>query len=254
MPPNPGAPIGKRGSAMPLGNDRNNAAQRKRHAVWAGVIALFLALSTLLMPLDQFAFILQSRLANFQASGDTVFLNADENISDPSFPGRRVQLARTLDSLHELGVEQVYVDIPFSAPSTPEADAELNTALRNFGDRAFLVRHLWSGLGNRMTFDTITPEVGQGIAQVGTIRWRNYFGHVWDMPNSVTDGREHLVSLHRALARTGTPDDTTVINYGFHSIPSPASQSRRLPHRRDRWVASAWLVALRTLISPARPW
>jgi EAL domain-containing protein (putative c-di-GMP-specific phosphodiesterase class I) len=228
--------------AMPMGNERKKAEQRSRHALWAGAIAMLLTLSTLLMPLDQFAFILQSRLANFQATGDTVFLSANEDISDPDFPGRRVQLAQTIDALRSLGVARVYVDVPFSTPSTPEADRQLNEALRGYGGQAFMVRHLWSGLGNKMAFDTVTPRVGQGIAEVGTIRWRNYFGHVWEMPNSVSDGQEDLTAFHLALARKDNLSDSTVINYGFalDSIPSLAIEdiapatgpmgSRRTPY------------------------
>jgi EAL domain-containing protein (putative c-di-GMP-specific phosphodiesterase class I) len=210
--------------AMPRGNERKKAEQRSRHALWAGAIAMLLTLSTLLMPLDQFAFILQSRLANFQASGDTVFLSANDDLSDPTFPGRRVQLAQTLDSLRDLGVDRVYVDLTFSAPSTPEADSQLNEALRSFGGNAFLVRHLLSDLSDGMAFDANAPDIGRGVPQVGTMHWLNFFGHVWDVPNSVSDGEEDLVALHRSIARTGNLGDTTVINYGFtlDSIPNMA--------------------------------
>ncbi len=207
---------------MPLGNDRNNAAQRKRHAVWAGVIALFLALSTLLTPLEQFTFILQSRLANFKASGDIVYVGAAEDLADPNFPGRRIQLAESLASLHEIGVDRVYLDLPFERPSTPEADNRLNEALQAFNGKAFLVRRVSTGIDGRLVLDNTNPAVSAGIPQVATIRWRNFLDHVWEMPDTVGDSRQSLPSMHVSMARMSSRRGNLLINYGFalDSIPS----------------------------------
>ncbi|MCX7676932.1 MAG: hypothetical protein N2Z59_06090, partial [Alteraurantiacibacter sp.] len=71
--------------------DQTSASERIRHAFWAGLIALGLALSTLLLPLDQLNWTIQARLAQFDASGDIVFVGSNADLTDESHPQRRIE-------------------------------------------------------------------------------------------------------------------------------------------------------------------
>ena len=207
---------------MASGRDRISATQRFSHATWAGVIAFVLAISTLLAPIDQFTWVIQSRLAEFDASGDIVYIGASESIDDPDFPGRRLELANTLTALREAGVKRVYVDLPLDRPADPAVDARLNAALRAFNGDAFLVRNVSAGLNGELRLDTPTAEIRRGVPAVGTRRYQNYMGFVWDVPLVVDDGHERLPSLPASIAAVSSGQSEFQINYGFdlRTIPS----------------------------------
>jgi EAL domain-containing protein (putative c-di-GMP-specific phosphodiesterase class I) len=207
---------------MPVSKERNGAVERIRHASWAGLVALCLAFSTLLLPLDQLNWMMQARFANFQASGDIVYVGSNQDLTDENAPERRIALAETLDRLRDAGVERVYVDMTFERPSAPEADARLNQALQAFDDEAYLVQKVSSGINGEFVMTPAVPEVGAGVQTVATDRWRNFFGYIWDMPYAVTlDGRTYP-SLAASIAGIGRPGGEFRINYGFDlaSIPS----------------------------------
>lgn len=207
---------------MARSKEQYGASERIRHAAWAGLIALVMALSTLLGPLDQINWITQARIANFQASGDIVFVGSDEDLTDPQMPGSRVELAETLDRLREAGVDRVYLDMAFDAPSTAAADARLNQALRAFDGDAYIVQNFASGINGEEQLARTAEQVGTGIPLVSSHRWQNYLGYAWDMRYSVTLDGGRLPTLPASIAGIDRADGLFPINYGFDmaSIPS----------------------------------
>jgi len=189
--------------------------ERFRQAIWAGLVAFVLSISTLLIPLDEFTWILQSRFANFRASGDIAFVGTPMDMTDPAFPQRRIELADKLDVLRQRGVERVYLDMAFRRPSTPAADARLNQALRAFDGRSFLVSEVGSGINGELELRQSDPAIAQGVGEVGTMRWQNYLGNVWELPQGVEHGNIRLNSLHASLAGQLRGDQADQINYGF---------------------------------------
>ncbi len=208
---------------MPSSKERNSASERIRHAFWAGLIALGLSFITILEPLDQLTFVTQSRIASFEASGDIVYVGASEDLTDARYPDRRIDLAQTLNTLHEAGADRVYLDMVFDRQATPEADDALNTALRRFGENAFLVRSLETGLNGEDQFERSVASIGAGVSDVGRNRWQNYLGYTWAMPYIVSFRDEQLPSLPASMAGRLVPtDEQFPISYSFDlgSIPS----------------------------------
>ena len=55
--------------------------ERLRHVAWAGLISLALYTVLLFEPIDQFLWLLQSRVADRNPSGDVVFVASDEELN-----------------------------------------------------------------------------------------------------------------------------------------------------------------------------
>ncbi len=207
---------------MPDGKERTGAAERISHATWAGLIALVLAISTFLLPLDEFTWVVQSRIANFEVSGDIAYVGSAEDLTDPAQPERRVELAQTLDTLRGRGVDRVYLDMVFQRPSTASADARLNEALRAFDGNAFLVRGMSTLLNGDPVLESNVPRVAQGVPAVGTWRWRNYMGYSWELRENFQVDGQQIPAFHVSMAGVSTGRERDQINYGFsrNSIPA----------------------------------
>ena len=207
---------------MAKSREHIDASERIRHAAWAGLIALVLSISTLLLPLDQMTWTMQARIAHFEASGDIVYVGSERAMTDPAQPGHRLELADTLDRLRGAGVDRVYLDMVFDTASDPAADARLNAALRAFDGDAYLVNNISSGLNGELALEQSYPGVAEGIAGVGNLRWQNYLGHTWTMPYSITYGDATMPSLPASIIGINQMGGEFPINYGFDlgSIPT----------------------------------
>lgn len=215
---------------MPNGKERMGATERISHATWAGLVALVLSISTLLLPLDQLTWVLQSRFANFRVSGDIVYVGSSTDLTDPQEPQRRVELAEALDSLRASGVERVYLDMAFPRASNSAADQRLNEALRAFDGRVFLVRTATDGASGEPAFSDNVPQVGEGIPQVGTYRWRDFTGYVWKLYEVVRAGDEQLPALHVALAGVSSRREVDQVFYGFERRSIPTYSVEQIAH------------------------
>lgn len=207
---------------MPEGKERMGATERISHATWAGLMTLVLSLSTLLLPLEKLTWVLQARIAQFEVSGDIVYVGSATDMTDPQEPHRRVELAGVLDALRQNGVDRVYLDMAFPRPSTAAADERLNQALMAFAGRAFLVRTANDDASGEPKFSDNAAQVSDGVPQVGTYRWRDYTGYVWRQSEIVRAGSEQLPALHASLAGVWTGRESDQIFYGFErrSIPT----------------------------------
>lgn len=207
---------------MPDGKERMGAMERISHATWAGLVALVLAISTLLIPFDELTWVFQSRIANFEVSGDIAYVGSAEDLTDPAQPARRVELARTLDSLRAAGVDRVYLDMMFERPSTAAADAQLNAALRAFDGRAYLVRGMSIELNGDPVLRSNIPQVANDVPAVGTWRWRNYMGYSWELRENFQADGEQIPAFHVSMAGLATGRERDQINYGFSRSSIPA--------------------------------
>ena len=209
---------------MATRKEQNGATERIRHAAWAGLLALVMALSTLFGPLDQLNWITQARIADFAASGDVVYIGSGEDLTDPRVPDHRLQLAETLDGLRAAGVDRVYLDMAFDAPSTTAADARLNQALRAFDGDAYLVQNFASGINGEEQLARTADPIAAGLPLVSSHRWQNYFGYTWDMQYSVQSDGVQLPTLPASIAGIDNAHGLFPINYGFELASIPTYQ------------------------------
>ncbi|OYX67365.1 MAG: hypothetical protein B7Y88_00935 [Sphingomonadales bacterium 32-64-17] len=154
--------------------------ERLRHLVWAGLIALVLQLSTLLVPLDQLFNIAQYSQASIPASGQIAFIGAQADLTDPANPRRREDLARFITDLDRAGAKEIYVDLVFDRASAAGSDAALREALLATRGRAVLVDKGRTTLDGTAEIRKSVPAISKDVDQVGSVIWTDYFyGIVW---------------------------------------------------------------------------
>lgn len=196
---------------------------RMREALAAAFIALALLLINATGPVDQLIWVAQSKISNFRASGDIVFVGSREDLADYRFPERRRELARALDRLADTGVERVYVNVVFERPASGSADSELRAAMERLGDRLYLVQNYETAVNEIDRLHTTMPQLAGNSRQVGEHTYFNYLGYAWDMPFTMAKRGSTLPSLPASMAGAPTSQTGTFpINYGFRraSIPS----------------------------------
>lgn len=197
--------------------------ERLRHAGWAGLIALALNLVTLFEPIDQLLWITQSRIAPEEASGDIVFIGANEDLADPAHPQRREDLAELIDRLDSAGARAVYVDVVFERSSEPEADAALNDQLRQFGGETYLVQNLVTEFDGEIVLNASVPAVASDVAPVGSVLWQNFLNFTWSVPYEIEHEGRTLHNIAVSMARTEVvPGEIFPVSYNFalESIPT----------------------------------
>lgn len=193
--------------------------ERLRHVAWSLIIATVMAVALFLEPLDWWIWNLQARVSNQTPSGETVFVEANANLSDPSLPSQRVKLARALDSLREQGVARVYIDVVFADPAFDSAaDQQLRAALAGWGHRAAFVNRI-----------DISPEASReeyrtlpSLVAANKVVWNGvasaWPGFTWRMPYAYRTSDGLRPSMAASIARRDVLTlDEFQIDYGFRS-------------------------------------
>lgn len=196
---------------------------RMREALAAAVIALSMLLVVATDPLEQIIWTVQSRLHSFDASGEIVFVGADEDLADHRFPERRRELAEGLERLADAGVGRVYVNVIFDRPSDSQADAELRSAMTRLGDRLYLVQSYETALSGADRLHATIPLLAASTRQVGESTYFNYMGYAWDAPFTMAHHGSALPSLPASMAGVAvSSSETFPVQYGFRrsSIPN----------------------------------
>nr|WP_272914656.1 EAL domain-containing protein [Aurantiacibacter rhizosphaerae] len=187
------------------------------------MIALALVIPAFLDPVDQIGWLVEANIVSQPASGEIVFVGADEDLADPQNPVARERLANLLDRLDNAGVEEVYVNILYDKDSSAEADETLNSALRDFSGRAYLVRFLEKSLNGEPVLRENQPRIANGVPEVALDAFRNYLGYVWYMPFAVADGDKDVATIPASIAGvTGDSNEIFAVEYSYDlaSIPT----------------------------------
>lgn len=180
----------------------NGHDRRLRHVLYAAVLSLLAAVTLITDPIDQVAWTLQSRMVSAPASGQNIIVSADDDLTDPRYPERRMELARALRELDAAGVGRVVVTPVFDQPSTPAADTALRDAVRAFrGEVVFGVRVVRPNLktaSSAYTLQTIREKRPQAAVAVIT----DYFGYAWRVSGAITVGRQTYPTVTEVLHPT----------------------------------------------------
>lgn len=195
------------------------ASTRVRHVFWSALIAFAILIPSLLNPVDQFAWMIQSKLASQTAPANVVFLSSADDLDDPRLGHRRAELAQALEELERRGVGKVYLDIAFDEPSSAQYDGALARAIADLGPRIVLADQVeLDAKGQEVVYRTIPEIAGHASRVVSDKQDTNYFGVKWVSRYTYPiEGRE-IPTLGAVLGGwAGKKQGTFQIDYGFQS-------------------------------------
>ena len=190
-------------------------SKRLSHALWASLIALLLAFTHTLEPLDRSAWVLQSRLSNRAPSGQIVFVQVDANVTDPDVPVKRMELAELVSQVRDSGAASLYLDLLFDQPSTSRADGNLRAATAEWGSRLRFVNRIDVALAGSGKEMRSIEAVAGGNAKVWmgiTSEWPNT---VFELPHSYLTSEGIKQSFASAMAGPHFDADPFQVEYGF---------------------------------------
>ena len=197
--------------------------ERLRHLFWAGLITLATYAVLLFEPVDQFLWLIQSRIADRHPSGDVVFVGSDEALNDPTAPERRYKVAAALDELDRLGVGKVFLDVTFETSDNPAADARLARAIADLGPRITLVDQIVAGTGSERILRKTSPDIASPAGRVVSDQTdRNFFGFAWEIHYGYEVNGSLVRSLGAAIGGVSEPSRKKFsVDYGFASQEIP---------------------------------
>lgn len=191
--------------------------ERLRHVAWAGLISLALYTVLLFEPIDQFLWLLQSRVADRNPSGDVVFVASDEELNDPGTPRYRYEIATALDELDRRGVGKVFLDMSFDKSIDAAADTRLSRAIADLGPRITLVDRIVEAAGGGSERRATAPTIGGSAGRVISDQTdRNWYGLAWELPYYYEIDGKRMRSFGAAIAGfEGKPKSRFAVDYGF---------------------------------------
>ena len=197
--------------------------ERLRHLFWAGLITFVTYAVLLFEPVDQFLWLIQSRIADRHPSGDVVFVASDEALNDPTAPERRYKVAAALDELDRLGVGKVFLDVTFETSDNPAADARLARAIADLGPRITLVDQIVAGTGSERILRKTSPDIASLAGRVVSDQTdRNFFGFAWEIHYGYEVDGSLVRSLGAAIGGVSDPSSKKFsVDYGFASQEIP---------------------------------
>jgi len=151
--------------------------ERIRHFLVALVVTAILGAVEFFAPIDWMVWMSQARIHDRPASGEIVFIGAERDLTDPTNPSNRLDLARLLSGLDEAGADKVILDVILQRRSTVEADQALAEAIEQSG-RTYLVRRMvTTSVGAKMA--VTLPDLAGSAPQLTAREWVDPFGATW---------------------------------------------------------------------------
>ena len=194
---------------------------RARHFLVALAMAATLGAIEFLEPLDWLIWNPHARLVERQASGEIVFVGGVDDLSDPTRPQHRRDLARLLDGLGNAGAERIFLDVRLEKPSDTHADQALQQAIAR-DQRTYLVDRFKSTVAGPRMLSTI-PSIAGAAPRVVARQRLDAFGWTWSASRgSIDDGTLHQ-SFAGALANAAPEigrDFRIDYSIDYRSVPS----------------------------------
>ncbi len=187
--------------ALPSGLRKLLASDRLRHVAIAAVIAVVVAMSTVLRPLDITIWSLQSKMFDVQPSGDIVLVEVEQGGKSNRIAEDNARMISALQSLDAAGAARIFVDIPLLRSRSPETDAALRGKLVKLREKVVLTRTFndyWIEPAVRGS----DPMFEQGMLVASNDLKPDFLGYVWELSPTAND-RASTAALWTYLSGTG---------------------------------------------------
>ncbi|WP_047806243.1 EAL domain-containing protein [Pelagerythrobacter marensis] len=189
------------------------ASERLRHAAIAVGIAVLVAITTILRPLDITVWSLQAKLFDHQPSGEIVFVEVEHGPDATGEAAKNRRLLRSLRLLNDAGVERVFIDMPIYRSSVEALDASLRNELTAMGDDAFLTKSVRRDFDEGRLVRGNDPFFERGMLVVSSDYKTDFLGFVWGLEPEYSEGSETLPALWRVLSAAHRHDDALFPDY-----------------------------------------
>ncbi|MBL8657275.1 MAG: EAL domain-containing protein [Altererythrobacter sp.] len=227
--------------------------ERLKHALWASLLSLIMAVTLFLEPIDWILWTNQSRLRPVLPSNDIVYLQVDGTISAPDYPAERIKLAGVLDRLREAGARRVFIDAVLEKSTSAAADDRLNRSLARWGPQLAFVDRIDEGRdGGEERTDAFFADGHGRVVQGTNDAWPNI---VWTMPYVYRTASGARPSFAAALGeKSGTAAQTFLVDYSLPGSLIPKADLKTLSQdgdgRAGQWAGKTFVLGVaRTAIS-----
>lgn len=238
------------------GLDDHVRIHRARHFLVALAVAAALGAIEFFEPLDWLVWNTQPQIFDRQASGEIVYIGASDDVTDPTEPERRRELATLISGIDKAGAAKVFVDLRFQDASEAGADRTLAEAIERSGSTYLVERYRTTVTGPRM-LSTI-PAIARTAPRVVARERLTAFGRVWTGElGSIDEGvfRQSLAgALANAPAKVGE-DFRIDYSIDHRTVPS-LSMSRALssvatPEASERFAGKLVVIGSDAEADPA---
>ncbi|TMM47377.1 EAL domain-containing protein [Qipengyuania marisflavi] len=209
--------------------------ERLQHMLLAAVISLAMMAVLMLSPVDQFLWLVQSKVAAHDPSGDIVFVGTDRAMGDPETAHRRSELAETLHELNRRGVGKIYLDLTFESASDTKNDAALRNAITSLGPRIAVVDRLEYDVAAKARLHRTLDSIAGTSGRVLSVRNPNYLGFEWQVDHRKRVNGIDYRTFGAALGGVNPASRSRYeIDYGIDVTKIPSTEFRALTSNNSK--------------------
>ncbi len=221
--------------ALPLARELIGS-ERLRHAAIAILLAVVVAATTILRPLDITVWSLQAKLFDHSPTSEFVFVEVEKG-PDSQASSENRRLLRTIRRLEHAGVARIFIDMPIQRSNSLSIDAELRSELVRLADKVVLTRAVREDFAERGSVGASDRFFQSGMRVVSNDYKTDFLGYVWGVKASYSNGTIELPTLWNAMVPEVSrkeiyPDyaiDTDAIpRYNLNRTPSLSEQETAL--------------------------
>jgi EAL domain-containing protein (putative c-di-GMP-specific phosphodiesterase class I)/GGDEF domain-containing protein len=204
------------------------ASERLRHAAIAVGIAVLVAVTTILRPLDITVWSLQAKLFDHRPSGEIVFVEAETRSRADALVTANRRLAGTLEAVDAAGAARIFIDLPIQRSGDDAVDERLRGELLRLRDKTVLTRSLRTDFLNGRGVAETDPFFARGLRMVSNDYKTDFLGYVWGIDAVHGDGRRTLPALWTELAGNSGPKAELAPDYAVNVEAIPSFEAENL--------------------------
>ena len=216
--------------ALPLARELIGS-ERLRHAAIAIILAVVVAATTILRPLDITVWSLQAKLFDHSPTSEFVFVEVEKGPDSQASSTENRRLLRTIQRLEHAGVARIFIDMPIQRSNSLSIDAELRSELVRLADKVVLTRAVREDFSAGRQVTRSDPFFERGMRVVSNDYKTDFLGYVWGIEPSHSDGRVEMPSLWSALAPAAASDRGLAPDYSINTELIPQYGLGDIPDR-----------------------
>ena len=202
------------------------ASERLRHAAIAIGLAVLVAVTMTLRPVDIAIWSFQAKLFDHAPSGDIVLVELSQASTSNASALENARMLRSIQQLDALGVKRIYIDMPVRRSNARALDIELRRALVRSANWIVLTRAVRDDA--RQSLPGNDPFFERGMRVVSNDFQTDFLGFVWVIEAFQSNGSVQLPAMWTALAPDHRVREAISLDYSIDLALVPQYQLDRL--------------------------